>query len=144
MNFTNSNTTCQTCTCAAMSKSQNALLRSGLSTEEKEALWEILNIFYVNGNPFAYQFTADDVNEDVANVIRQMVMDFSDCAKKVAPLEILSLIVGIYNLANARSWFQLALSIPVLFGPGSLTFDACRNTQAASKKPALSMAFLGI
>ena len=120
MNSLNTNT-CQQCKATAEMQtiSTAANLRSaGLTTEDKEALWETLNAFYKEGNPFAYQFTANDVNQDVAEIVRQMTMEFADCAKKVAPFEILSIITAIYSLANARSWFQLSLNLGVFYGPG--------------------------
>lgn len=138
------NNTCQSCSLPQSENTVRSLTRSGLTLEEKQAIWKVLNTFYEQGNPFAYQFTANDVNQEVANVVRQMTMDFSDCAKKVAPFEIVSVIISIWSLANAKSWLELALNLGVFDGPGGLTLNACRNTQAAYKKTALYMAFLGI
>ena len=116
-----------------------------LTQEKKEATWNTIKFFYPDYNPFAAQFTIDDVNTEVERVALKMAEDFGDCAKLVVPLEILSIITAIIDVAKWKDSVAVALAlVGLLNSDGSLAYEACRNTQAAARRTDLYMAFIGL
>lgn len=115
-----------------------------LSVEEKQAGWEIIEFFYPEFNPFANEFSANDVNGDVQEVLFQMTKNFSECAKNVLPLELLSIIVDISSALGVRNILGVLSGLNNLKNQdASLSYKACRNVQAASQRTNLYMAFAG-
>lgn len=114
-----------------------------LTYEEKEAVWGMINSFYPGFNPFANQFSVDDVNDEVARITFEMNIAFTDCAKMAAPLELLSILLSVADLSRKAHAVSAALALLGFWNePGSLALEGCRNTQAGARKTDLYMAFL--
>lgn len=145
MNLTN-NTQNSTCSKCAAQNTTN-LGRSINSDQDKQEYWKIIEFFYPDYNPFANEFSANDISVDVENIILEMSINFANCCKAVVPLEIMSIVFSIIDAANVRKPADVFMGMLGLFGtgwPGTMSLNACRNTQAVYKKSALYMAFLGI
>lgn len=116
-----------------------------LTQEKKEATWNTIRFFYPDYNPFAAQFTIDDVNAEVERVALEMAEAFGECAKLVVPLEILSIITSIIDVAKWKDSVAVALGLLGLVNSdGTLSYKACRNVQAGARKTDLYMAFIGL
>lgn len=117
-----------------------------LTQEKKEATWNTIKFFYPDYNPFAAQFTIDDVNAEVERVALEMAEAFGECAKLVVPLEILSIITAIIDVAKWKDSVAVALGLMGLLNEeiGMLSYKACRNVQAGARKTDLYMAFIGL
>lgn len=137
--------TCTTCTVTA--KSTMNMGRSISSPQDKQNYWKIVEFFYPDYNPFANEFSADDISTSVENILLQMSSNFINCCKIALPVEFLSIILSISDAISVRNPAKVVSGMWQLFGqgvPGTTTYEACRNTQALFNKSQLYMAFLGI
>lgn len=120
-------------------------INMSLSVEEKQAAWNIIEFFYPDFNPFANDFSVNDVNENVQNVLFQMISDFSSCVQKVLPLTLMSIIMDIKSALGTKNIFGVVSGLNNLRNQDAslLSYRACRNIQAGSSRNNLYMAFSG-
>lgn len=142
------NTQKNTCTtCTVTEKSTINMGRSISSPQDKQNYWKIVEFFYPDYNPFANEFSADDISTSVENILLQMSSNFINCCKTALPVEFLSILTAISNAISVRNPAEVVYGMSSLFVqglPGTTTYEACRNTQALFNKSQLYMAFLGI
>lgn len=137
------NHTCAVCAAKSVTNKQRGIS----SPQDKQDYWKIIDFFYPSYNPFASEFSAEDITTDVENLLLQMSGNFATCCKRILPIEYLSILIAISDAISVRNPAQVVYGMWSLFGqgiPGTLTYEACRNTQAAYNRSALHMAFMGI
>lgn len=117
---------------------------ASLTQEEKEAYWKVIDYFYEDQNPFSYQFTANNVNVDVANIVLKMVDEFATCAKRVAPFEFIAIIMSLVDAVFSGKIMDILILLYSLTGAGKVPFTTCRVVQAAGNRTPLYLAFAGI